>query len=177
MSSFIVLDRDGVINEDSDTYIKSPDEWVPIPGSVEAIARLNQRGVQVAVLTNQSGVARGLFSQATLDAIHAKMLAAVRQAGGDIAAIFFCPHGPDDRCDCRKPQPGLFYQLARYYPVRLDSIHAVGDSHRDLEAAWAVGASPILVKTGKGLRTLENHPDLAIPIHADLHAAVLSLYP
>jgi len=177
MSSYIVLDRDGVINEDSDDYIKSPDEWCPIPGSPEAIAHLNRRGFQVVVLTNQSGVARGLFDLATLAAIHDKMFRVVRQVGGDIADIFFCPHGPQDDCTCRKPRPGLFHQFARRHPVHFDAVHAIGDSYRDLEAAWAVEARPVLVRTGKGSRTLQNHPHLSIPVYANLHEAVLTLYP
>jgi len=177
MSGYIVLDRDGVINEDSDTYIKSPGEWQPIPGSPEAIAHLHRRGLQVVILTNQSGLARGLFDLATLDAIHDKLLRVVRQAGGDITDIFFCPHGPEDDCACRKPRPGLFHQFARRHPVRLDTLHAIGDAYRDLEAAWAVSASPVLVKTGKGTQTLQNHPHLRLPVYANLHEAVLALYP
>jgi D-glycero-D-manno-heptose 1,7-bisphosphate phosphatase len=177
MDKFIVLDRDGVINEDSDDFIKSPAEWMPIQGSLEAIAHLHQRGVRVVVLTNQSGIARGLFDQPTLDAIHDKMRAAVRHAGGEITDIFFCPHGPDDGCVCRKPLPGLFHQLALRQHIAVDTVYAVGDSYRDLEAAWAVQAKPVLVKTGKGQKTLKAHPDLLIPVYAHLHEAVLDLYP
>ncbi len=176
MSAFILLDRDGVINEDSDAFIKSPDEWQPIPGSLEALAWLNQRGVQVVILTNQSGIARGLFDLETLERIHTKMRTAVEGLGGQISDIFFCPHGPDDGCTCRKPRPGLFQQFAERYQVSLDALPAVGDSYRDLQAAWAVKASPVLVKTGKGLKTLEHHPDLDLPVYANLYEAVRHLY-
>lgn len=176
MSGFILLDRDGVINEDSDDYIKSPDEWRPIPGSLEALAWLHQRGIQVVVLTNQSGIARGLFDLETLERIHAKMRAAVEQSGGYISDIFFCPHGPDEHCSCRKPKPGLFQQFADRYRIDLDELPAVGDSYRDLQAAWAVKARPVLVKTGKGLRTLENHPEPGTPVYSNLYEAVRHLY-
>lgn len=168
---WILLDRDGVINEDSDAYVKSPDEWIPIPGSLEAIRLLNQHGYRVAVLTNQSGVARGLFGLETLERIHAKMRLAVTDAGGQIEDIFYCPHGPEDGCDCRKPQPGLFEQFARKYQVALAGIPAVGDSLRDLQAAERVGCSPILVETGKGARTLKRNPDLDTPSFSNLYEA------
>lgn len=175
MSPFILLDRDGVINEDSDAYIKSPEEWLPIPGSLEAIALLNQRGFRVVVLTNQSGIARKLFDLTTLGRIHDKMLTAVAAMGGRIEDIFFCPHGPEDSCPCRKPKPGLFHQFATHYQINLDNIPAVGDSFRDLEAAMAVGAKPILVKTGKGQKTLQEHPELSLPIYSNLYEAVQQL--
>jgi D-glycero-D-manno-heptose 1,7-bisphosphate phosphatase len=168
---FLILDRDGVINEDSDAYIKSPEEWIPIPGSLEAIAMLAERGYKIVVLTNQSGLARGLFDAETLERIHAKMIAAVEAAGGRIEAIFHCPHGPEDFCQCRKPKPGLFRAFAERYGVNLAGVPAVGDSFRDLEAARAVGAMPILVETGKGRRTLARHPDLDIPIFSNLYEA------
>lgn len=169
--SFIILDRDGVINEDSDAYIKSPEEWIPIPGSLEAIALLTQKGHRIVVLTNQSGLARGLFDAATLERIHIKMHAVIARAGGRIEAIFHCPHGPEDACECRKPKPGLFHAFAQRYGVELTNIPAVGDSYRDLEAAWAVGAQPILLETGKGSRTLARHPDLDVPIFSNLYEA------
>lgn len=168
---YLVLDRDGVINEDSDAYVKSPEEWVPIPGSLEAIAMLTRRGYRIIVLTNQSGVARGLFDAQTLERIHAKMIAAVETAGGRIEDIFYCPHGPEDGCGCRKPKPGLFHAFAEKYGISLDHVPAVGDSFRDLEAARAAGAFPILVETGKGRRTLARHPDLDIPIFSNLYEA------
>jgi D-glycero-D-manno-heptose 1,7-bisphosphate phosphatase len=149
----IILDRDGVINHDSDAFIKSPDEWIPIPGSLEAIARLNRAGYRVVVSTNQSGVARGLFDMSTLNAIHQKMHMAAQQIGADIDAIFFCPHVPEDDCDCRKPRPGMLQAIGRRFNVGLKGVPAVGDSLRDLQAAFVVGCVPYLVLTGKGEKT------------------------
>jgi len=149
----VILDRDGVINFDSPQFIKSPDEWKPIPGSLDAIAHLNRWGYRVVVATNQSGVGRGLFDMDTLNAIHDKMMRAVGQAGGRIDAIFFCPHSADSTCDCRKPKPGLFREIAERFNVDLTNVPAVGDSLRDLQAAAAVGAQPLLVLTGKGEKT------------------------
>ena len=149
----IILDRDGVINFDSAQFIKSPDEWKPIPGSLEAIARLNQAGYRVVLATNQSGVGRGLFDMATLNAIHDKMHKMVGQAGGRIDALFYCPHAADSSCECRKPKPGMMHEIARRFNVSLVGVPAIGDSLRDLEAAAAVGALPILVLTGKGEKT------------------------
>ena len=151
----IILDRDGVINFDSTQFIKSPEEWKPIPGSLEAIAKLDGAGYRVVIATNQSGVGRGLFDMDTLNAIHDKMIKAVASVGGRIDAIFFCPHPADSICDCRKPKPGMFHQIAERFNVDLKGVPAVGDSLRDLEAASAVGCQPILVQTGKGVRTLE----------------------
>ncbi len=150
----IILDRDGVINQDSDAFIKSPDEWIPLPGSLEAIARLCQTGYRIVVATNQSGLARGLFNLDTLSAIHAKMETAIHEHGGRLAGIYHCPHGPDDACNCRKPKPGLLLQLAQDLDIDLSQALAVGDSLRDLQAATAVGAQPVLVLTGKGTQTL-----------------------
>ena len=149
----VILDRDGTINEDSDQYIKSPAEWKPIPGSLEAIARLTQGGWRCVVATNQSGIARGLFDMATLNAIHAEMHRAVTQAGGRIDAIFFCPHAADSNCECRKPKPGLLREIASRLDVELAGVPMVGDSLRDVAAAAAVGAKPYLVLTGKGRMT------------------------
>jgi D-glycero-D-manno-heptose 1,7-bisphosphate phosphatase len=170
----IILDRDGTINEDRDDFVKSPDEWVPIPGSLEAIARLNHAGWHTVVATNQSGLARGLFDMATLNAIHAKMNRALTELGGRIDAVFFCPHGPDDGCSCRKPLPGLYTMIGERYGVPLRETYAIGDSLRDLEAAVAAGCAPHLVRTGKGalfdeaaLRAIKK----AVPhvvFHADL---------
>jgi len=151
----VVLDRDGTINYDSDKYIKSPAEWRPLPGSLEAIARLTQAGWRVVVATNQSGIARGLFDMATLNAIHAEMHRAVAQAGGRIDAIFFCPHAADSNCECRKPRPGLLREIAARLDVELKGVPMAGDGLRDLEAAAAVGAQPCLVLTGKGRKTRE----------------------
>jgi D-glycero-D-manno-heptose 1,7-bisphosphate phosphatase len=149
----VVLDRDGTINHDSDQYIKSPAEWRPIKGSLEAIARLNRAGYHVVVATNQSGIARGLFDAATLIAIHDTMQRAVAQAGGRIDAVFFCPHAADSDCACRKPRPGMLLEIAERFNVSLGAVHAVGDAQRDLDAAAAAGAMPVLVLTGKGKRT------------------------
>ncbi|MFN3544146.1 MAG: D-glycero-beta-D-manno-heptose 1,7-bisphosphate 7-phosphatase [Thiobacillus sp.] len=169
----IILDRDGVINFDSAQFIKSPDEWKPIPGSLEAIARLTHEGWRVVVATNQSGLARGLFEMATLNAIHAKMHKAVAQAGGRIEAVFFCPHGADMNCDCRKPKPGLFDEIAARYGRDLQGVPAIGDSLRDLQAAASVGARPMLVRTGKGEKTLAaGGLPAGTPVFADLADAV-----
>jgi D-glycero-D-manno-heptose 1,7-bisphosphate phosphatase len=149
----IILDRDGVINHDSAQFIKSPEEWRPIAGSLDAIARLNRWGYRVVVATNQSGIGRSLFDMDTLNAIHDKMNRAVAQAGGRIDSIFFCPHAADSTCECRKPRPGMLLEIASRYNVDLKGVPAVGDSLRDLEAAQAVGATPILVLTGKGEKT------------------------
>lgn len=153
----IILDRDGVINHDSDHYIKHPDEWVAIEGSLEAISRLSHEGWRVFVATNQSGLARGLFDMQGLHAIHRKMQEALAEMGGTIEAIFFCPHGPDEGCLCRKPAPGLISDILSRADHPALGTPVVGDSHRDLSAAHALGARPILVQTGKGRRTLEAH--------------------
>ena len=172
----IILDRDGVINVDSDQFIKSPEEWKPIPGSLEAIARLNQWGWRVVVATNQSGVGRGLFGMDTLNAINDKMVRSLAQVGGRLDAIFFCPHAADSTCDCRKPKPGLLLQIAERFNVELTDVPVVGDSLRDLQAAVAVGAKPYLVLTGKG-ETTRNDP--ALPegtlIYPDLDAVAAEL--
>jgi D-glycero-D-manno-heptose 1,7-bisphosphate phosphatase len=149
----IILDRDGVINQDSDDFIKSPAEWIPIPGSLEAIARLNQAGYRVVVATNQSGIARGLFDVKTLNAIHQKLHAAAHHAGAEVDAIFYCPHAADDNCDCRKPKPGMLQTVASRYNLNLKGVPNVGDSLRDLQAGYGVGCVPYLVLTGKGRRT------------------------
>ncbi|MDH3688207.1 MAG: D-glycero-beta-D-manno-heptose 1,7-bisphosphate 7-phosphatase [Gammaproteobacteria bacterium] len=149
----VVLDRDGVINKDSDSFIKSPEEWSPIPGSLEAIARLCRADYKIVVATNQSGIARGLLDIDTLNRIHNRMLHHIRQKGGEIDAIFFCPHSADFNCECRKPKPGMFLDLATRLKINLTGVPAVGDSRRDLECAMAVNALPVLVRTGKGQRT------------------------
>jgi D-glycero-D-manno-heptose 1,7-bisphosphate phosphatase len=148
----VILDRDGTINEDRDDYVKSPDEWVPVPGALEAIARLNHAGWHTVIATNQSGLARGLFDMATLNAIHERMNRELAMLGGRIDAVFFCPHGPDDGCRCRKPLPGLFAMIGERYRVDLNETYVVGDSPRDLQAGAAVGCAPHLVRTGKGAR-------------------------
>ena len=151
----VILDRDGTINYDSDQYIKSPAEWKPIPGSLEAIARLTQGDWRVVVATNQSGIERGLFDMAALNAIHAEMHRAVNQAGGRIDAIFFCPHAADSNCECRKPKPGLLREIGARFDIELKGVPVIGDALRDVEAAAAVGAKPYLVLTGKGRKTRE----------------------
>lgn len=148
-----ILDRDGVINHDSKDFIKTPDEWVALPGSLDAIARLSQAGWRVVIASNQSGIARGLFSMDTLNAIHARLRRDVAQAGGVIDAIFVCPHGPDDGCACRKPSPGLFHDIARRYEIDMAQVPSAGDSLRDLQAAAAAGCKPWLVLTGNGEAT------------------------
>lgn len=168
---YVLLDRDGVINHDSDHFIKSPEQWLPIEDSLEAIALLNRHDYKVVVITNQSGLARGLFDAATLEKIHAKMRRMVEQKGGKIDAIYFCPHGPDDGCTCRKPKPGLLEAFAGDHHIKLSGIAVIGDSLRDLQAAEAVGASPMLVKTGKGRQTLDKNPNLNIPIFENLYDA------
>jgi D-glycero-D-manno-heptose 1,7-bisphosphate phosphatase len=148
-----ILDRDGVINFDSDQYIKSPAEWRPIPGSIEAIARLNQHGYHIAVATNQSGIGRGLFDMATLNAINDKMMEMVFRQGGRIDALFFCPHTAAEECGCRKPRTGMLEEIAVRFHTELKGVPSIGDSLKDLQAAEAVGAQPILVLTGKGRAT------------------------
>jgi D-glycero-D-manno-heptose 1,7-bisphosphate phosphatase len=149
----VILDRDGVINHDSDDFIKSPDEWIPIPGSLEAIARLNQADYRVVVATNQSGIARGKFNIMTLNAIHQKMHAAAQSVGADIDAVFYCPHAADDNCDCRKPKAGMLEAIGKRFEVSLKGVPSVGDSLRDLQAGFVVGCKPYLVLTGKGEMT------------------------
>ena len=149
----IILDRDGVINHDSDQFIKSPEEWKPLPGSLEAIARLTQAGYLLVVATNQSGVGRGLFDMPTLNAIHEKMHKACALVGGRIDAVFFCPHAADAGCECRKPKSGMIAEIAERYNTDLSGVPSVGDSLRDMEAGARLGAQPILVLTGKGQKT------------------------
>ena len=149
----VILDRDGVVNFDSDQYIKSPAEWRPIPGSIEAIARLNQNGYRIAIATNQSGIGRGLFDMATLNAINDKMMEMVFRQGGRIDAVFFCPHTAVENCECRKPKTGLYEEIAARFHTELKGVPCVGDSLKDLQAAETVGGLPILVLTGKGRAT------------------------
>jgi D-glycero-D-manno-heptose 1,7-bisphosphate phosphatase len=149
----IILDRDGVINYDSDQFIKSPEEWKPLPGSLEAIARLTQAGYRVVVATNQSGIGRGLFDMPTLNAIHDKMHKACAQVGGRIDAVFFCPHAADADCNCRKPKSGMIEEIAERYGMDLQGVPSVGDSLRDLDASARLGAQPVLTLTGKGQKT------------------------
>ena len=175
VAKLIVLDRDGVINYDSDQFIKSPEEWRPVPGSVEAIARLNHAGYRVVVATNQSGIGRGLFDMAMLNTIHEKMHKALAHAGARVDAIFFCPHTADSKCECRKPKAGMLLEIGKRFNTELTGVPCIGDSLRDLQAAEAVGAQPILVLTGKGEKTLRDgnfpqntvvYPDLAFAASA-----------
>lgn len=173
---FIVLDRDGVINEDSDEYIKSPAEWIPIPGSLDAIAALGRAGFRIAVATNQSGVGRGLYTVEILEAIHEKMINSIKATGGTIDGIFFCPHLPDAGCDCRKPKPGLLLQAAKLFDCGPADIQVIGDSMRDIEAAKSIGAEPILVRSGYGRETEKSLSDsTAVPVFNNLADAARAL--
>jgi len=173
----VILDRDGVINQDSSEFVKSVDEWLPLAGSIEAIARLSTAGFTVAVASNQSGIARGLFDSDALLAMHQKLYDLVAAAGGRIDRLVVCPHGPDDACDCRKPKPGLLLELGRYYGIPLVDVPIIGDSLRDLLAAAAVGARPMLVRTGNGASTAEQlPPELGgIEVFDDLAAVAAQL--
>jgi D-glycero-D-manno-heptose 1,7-bisphosphate phosphatase len=171
----VILDRDGVINEDSDAYIKSVQEWIPIPGSIDAIAQLSKAGWTVAVATNQSGIARGYYDLATLDAMHARLRELVAEQGGEVGLIVFCPHGPDQGCDCRKPRPGMLKTIADHYGVALRSLWFVGDSKGDLEAAAAVDSQPVLVMTGKGQKTRGGPLPAGTLIFDDLAAVAAEL--
>ena len=156
---FIALDRDGVINEDSDQYIKVPSEWHPIPGSIDAIAKLTQAGFRIAVISNQSGLSRGLFDLSALNAIHRRFRDCLSLSGGRIEMILFCPHAPWDKCACRKPLAGLFDELSRRLGIPLAGVPFVGDSITDIEAGSQVGMEPILVRSGKGQKTLTEFPE------------------
>ncbi|KPZ04861.1 D-glycero-beta-D-manno-heptose 1,7-bisphosphate 7-phosphatase [Pseudomonas syringae] len=171
----LILDRDGVINHDSDTYIKSVAEWLPIPGSIEAIAALSKAGWTVAVATNQSGIARGYYDLATLDAMHVRLRKLVAEQGGELGLIVYCPHGPDDGCTCRKPKPGMLQAIARHYTADLKGLWFVGDSKGDLQAALAVDSQPVLVMTGKGRRAMEGGVPAGTLIFDDLAAVAAEL--
>ena len=172
----VILDRDGVINEDSEDFITSPEGWKPIPGSVAAIARLYRAGYRIVVATNQSGIGRGLLDMDMLGRIHARMLDSVRKRGGDIDGIFFCPHKPQDACACRKPQPGLLNEIADRLKMNLNSVYVVGDSERDIVAARRAMALPVLVCTGNGRKTLKESSELnGVPVFDDLQAFVGAL--
>ena len=149
----VILDRDGVINQDSEDFVKSADEWIPIDGSIEAIASLSQSGFTVVVATNQSGLARGLFDLDDLEAMHAKLAQLVEAQGGSVAAVFYCPHGPDDACNCRKPKSGLIDAIEAEFDTCAEGVPLVGDSLRDLQAGLSKGCVPVLVRTGKGKAT------------------------
>jgi D-glycero-D-manno-heptose 1,7-bisphosphate phosphatase len=171
----IVIDRDGVINEDSDDYIKSPDEWIPVPGSLEAIALLNHAGYIVTVATNQSGLSRGYFDLKTLSAMHRKMESMLFELGGHIDAVFYCPHGPKDGCECRKPKPGLLNDIGHRFQVNMGNVMFIGDTISDIKAAKAAKAKPVLVRTGKGKNTeklLKENNFNDVPVYKDLLEAV-----
>jgi D-glycero-D-manno-heptose 1,7-bisphosphate phosphatase len=180
-SKIIILDRDGVINADNVNYIKCAAEWLPLQGSIEAICTLCQHGYSVYVATNQSGIGRGLFSLEDYQAINDKMIKTVNAAGGKIAGVFYCPHTPDDKCECRKPKRGLFTQIAAHAGQSIDGVPAIGDSRRDLEASAAAGCRPILIRTGNGSNTEAGLLKAAlqsagnIPVFDDLAAAAASL--
>lgn len=170
----LVLDRDGVINHDSPDYIKSPDEWQPLPGSVEAIARASQAGYAIAIASNQSGVGRGLFDLDMLSTINDKMIEAVEDAGGRIDLIVFCPHKPDDGCDCRKPKAGLLHRIEAELGTSLKDQWMIGDSMKDLSAARAVGMQPVLVRTGNGAQVERELPDSTDVLVFDSLAAAVN---
>jgi len=174
----IILDRDGVINHDSDDYIKSPDEWQPIDGSLEAIARLNHAGYTVAIASNQSGLARGYFDIEVLTAMHKKMDELLAKIGGRIDAVFYCPHGPDDACHCRKPKPGMLLDIGQRFNVSLKQVIFVGDSIADINAANNAHAKAVLVRTGKGVKAekiLQSENKSSIPVYDDLASAVTAI--
>jgi D-glycero-D-manno-heptose 1,7-bisphosphate phosphatase len=169
--AYVLLDRDGVINIDSDDYVKSADEWIPIPQSLEAITLFYKHGYKVVIITNQSGLGRGLYDETTLDDMHNKMIRLVKEQGGEIDRIYYCPHIPDDNCECRKPKPGMLNQFAKEKNRALADIYFVGDKLADIQAAETAGAKPILVKTGKGKTTLINNPGINHPIFENLYDA------
>ena len=176
MKPIILLDRDGVINQDSDQYVKSLEEWIPIPGSIKSIAALSKAGFQVYIVTNQSGIARGYYDIATLDAMHDKMIELVTAEGGSIAGIRYCPHGPDDNCNCRKPKAGMIESIEAELGVNFETTPAimVGDSKRDLEAGFARGCQGALVLTGKGRDTQYKEIDGYFQVYTDLAAFTLA---
>ncbi|MBV1931003.1 MAG: D-glycero-beta-D-manno-heptose 1,7-bisphosphate 7-phosphatase [Porticoccaceae bacterium] len=176
----IILDRDGVINHDSDDYVKNANEWIPLPGSIEAIGKLSKAGYTVAIATNQSGLSRGLFGLDELEDMHKKMCDLVEDAGGHIDGIFYCPHLPEDQCQCRKPAPGLLKAIAEEFQISLQKVPVVGDSIRDLQAGLALGCQAILVRTGKGkvsehLLQKDNTELINTPVFDDLNAVVTNL--
>jgi len=173
---FILLDRDGVINHESIGYIRSVDDWQPLPGSLSAIAQLTQAGFRICVLTNQSGIGRGYYSLATMHAIHQHMIRLVEQHGGLITDIYFCPHAPEEKCACRKPAIGMFLQCQREHGFEFSQVSFVGDKLSDLIAGDTVGAQSILVETGYGKKTLASLPQShSYPVFADLYAHVKQL--
>lgn len=176
MEKLVILDRDGVINYDSDEYVKTVDEWIPLPNSMKALGKLKKAGYRIAVATNQSGIARGFFSIETLDAMHKKMSDLAAEEGASFDHIAYCPHGSDDNCDCRKPLPGLITQIEGALNISTEECYMVGDSLRDLQAGQAKGMKAALVLTGKGQRTLDKGKGLKdVPVFNDLNAFVDAL--
>jgi len=174
----IILDRDGVINHDSDAYIKSEEEWIPIDGSLEAIARLNHSGYTVVVASNQSGLARGYFDIETLSSMHRKMDDMLLKVGGQVDAVFYCPHGPDDGCGCRKPKPGMLLEIGQRFNVSLEDVIFIGDSISDIKAAYSAHAKAMLVRTGKGAKAekiLQTEGKGSVPVFDDLASAVTAI--
>lgn len=165
----VILDRDGTINADSDDFVKTPDEWHPLPGALEAIARLSHAGWRVVVASNQSGLGRGLFDVASLNAIHAKMHKKLAAVGGRIDAVFYCPHSPEELCTCRKPLPGLFQQIGSRFGVPLSGVPTAGDSVRDLVAGASAGCEPHLLLTGKSAQFIDGGQPEGLPAHTVLH--------
>jgi D-glycero-D-manno-heptose 1,7-bisphosphate phosphatase len=173
--TLVILDRDGVINHDSINYIKSPDEWLPIEGALQAIARLNHAGFRVVIATNQSGLSRKLYDIEMLNRIHEKMQRQLSEVGGTVEAVFFCPHSEKDHCECRKPKPGMLLEIGERLRVSMEGVPVIGDSPRDLEAARAAGARPILVRTGNGAETEAQLADEKVEVFDNLPAAVNAL--
>lgn len=170
----VVLDRDGTLNEDPEDFLRGPDDWQPLPGALEAVARLNQQGWRVVIASNQSGLGRGLFDVATLNDIHTRMYKMLSQAGARVEAVFFCPHAPEDDCDCRKPQPGLFQQISQRFHVPMTQMIAVGDSVRDAQAAVAAGCESHLVLTGQSLRHRDGSLPDGLPASVQVHRDLLA---
>lgn len=171
----VLLDRDGVINQDNSNFVRTPDALIPLPGSLDAIRRLKEAGWLVAVCTNQSGVGRGLYSLNDLQAIHGRLRQLLAEHDTSVDGIYACPHHPDDGCDCRKPKPGLLLRAARELPIDLAASFMVGDAGRDLEAGIRAGCSPVLVLTGKGRQTRQEPVAASIPSYDCLADFVDSL--
>lgn len=170
----VIIDRDGTLNVFREGYIKSPDEWEPLPGALEAVALLNRAGWHVVLATNQPGLGRGVMDMAAFNAIHAVMHAQLAAAGARVDAVFFCPHSAEDNCPCRKPAPGLLLEIGQRYGVDLTTVHAVGDALRDVQAAAAAGCKPHLVCTGEGAQWQGRPLDAAFPPHTRVHADLLA---
>ena len=174
----VILGRDGVLNGYREDHVKAPEEWTPVPGALEAVARLNHAGWHTVVATNQAGIGRGMIDMASVNAVHAHMNRQLMALGGRIDAVFFCPHTPEEQCDCRKPLPGMMLDIGRRYGSDLSAVPVVGDTLRDLQAAAAAGCPPHLVLTGRAAaldeaalaRFVEQVP--AARVHRDLPAFV-----